>query len=118
MIRVHLPFLFLPTREAREVLGSRAGLAATCAFREIARAARSLEIQFLQFGFQELTLAVCSRVRADGLIEIEAGLGDARLPRRTFTMEQAKRAELDSLARDRLAARQARERPGFRPKFL
>jgi hypothetical protein len=117
MIRVQLPFLFLPTREARDVLGARAGMAAACAFREIARAARSLDIQFLQFAFQELTLAVCSRVRGDGLVEIEAGIGDARLPRCVFTAEQAKRVEQEALARGRLTARQARERPNLRKAF-
>lgn len=117
MIRVQLPFLFLPTREARDVLGARAGTAAACAFREIARAARSLDIQFLQFAFEELTLAVCSRVRGDGLVEIEAGLGDARLPRCVFTAEQAKRVEQESLARSRLTARQARERSDSRKAF-
>ena len=44
-------------------------------------AAKGLEIAHLQFVFGRLTLAVCSRVRRDGIVEIELGLGDSRLHR-------------------------------------
>lgn len=108
MLRIQLPFLFLPTREARDALGARAAQAARCAFREIARARRSLEIAHLQFDFEELTLAVCSRVRASGLVEIEAGLGNPNLPRLTFTAEEARRASQAAAARSRLPARPGR----------
>jgi hypothetical protein len=63
------------------------------AYREIALAAKGLEIAYLQFVFRGLTLAVCSRVRRDGIVEIEMGLGDPRLPRSTFTAAQMRQAE-------------------------
>jgi hypothetical protein len=44
-----------------------AGLAA---YREIAVAAKGLEIAYLQFVFRGRTLAVCSRIRRDGIVEI------------------------------------------------
>ncbi len=89
MFRIQHPFLFLPTAEARVAIGPRLRDSACRAFREIAMAAKGLEIAHLQFEFEELTLAVCSRVRADGLVEIEAGLGNPNLPRRTFTAAEA-----------------------------
>ena len=67
-----------------------AGLAA---YREIAMAAKGLEIAYLQFVFRRLTLAVCSRVRRDGIVEIEVGLGDPRLPKSAFTADQMRQAE-------------------------
>ena len=69
------------------------------AYREIALAAKGLEIAYLQFVFRGLTLAVCSRVRRDGIVEIEMGLGDPRLPRSTFTAAQMRQAEAASRAR-------------------
>jgi hypothetical protein len=53
------------------------------AHREIAVAAKGLEIAYLRFSFLELILAVSSRVRRDGVVEIEIGLGDPQLPART-----------------------------------
>ena len=93
MFRIQAPILIVPTFEARQALGRRLRWAGLAAYREIAVAAKGLEITHLQFAFFELTLAVCSRVRRDGLLEIELGLGDPRLPRRCFTAEQLRRAE-------------------------
>ena len=47
-----------------------------------------MEISFLQFILHRLTLAVCSRIRRDGVVEIEIGLGDPRLPKSTFTADR------------------------------
>ena len=50
----------------------------------------------LQFSFRKLTLAVCSRIRRDGVVEIEIGLGDPRLPKSTFTADQMRQADAAS----------------------
>ena len=61
-----------------------------------------LEIAYLQFVFHRLTLAVCSRIRRDGVVEIEIGLGDPRLPKSAFTADQMRQA--DATSRTRLGA--------------
>jgi hypothetical protein len=101
MFRTQAPILIVPTAEAREALGVHLRPAALAAHREIALAAKGLEIAYLQFSFGRLTLAVCSRVRRDGLveIEIEIGLGDPRLPKSTFTAAQMRQAEAAAHAR-------------------
>jgi len=90
MFRVHAPILIVPTAEARAAIGPHLRPAALAAYREIALAAKGLEIAHLQFVFLKLTLAVCSRVRRDGIVEIEIGLGDPRLPKSSFTAAQAR----------------------------
>jgi hypothetical protein len=62
-------------------------------------AAKGLEIAYLQFVFHGLTLAVCSRIRRDGTVELEIGLGDSRLPKSAFTADQMRQAEATSRAR-------------------
>jgi hypothetical protein len=109
MFRIHAPILIVPTVEARQALGHRLRSAGLAAYREIAVAAKGLEIEYLQFTFFDLTLAVCSRVRRDGIVEIEIGLGDPKLPSRTFTAAQireaiaAARARYEALRHGRLA---------------
>ena len=107
MFRVQTPVIVIPTPEARQAIGVRLVPAGQAAFREIALAAKGLEIAHLQFAFCELTLAVCSRVRRSGLVEIEMGLGDARLPASTFTATQMREAEAAARSRT-LAARGGR----------
>jgi hypothetical protein len=92
MFRIQAPILVVPTLEARRALGRDLHQAGLAAYREIAVAAKGLEIAHLQFTFLGRTLAVCSRVRPDGIVEIEIGLGDPRLPARTFTAEQIRQA--------------------------
>ena len=109
MFRIQAPILIVPTVEARQALGRRLRWAGLAAYREIAVAAKGLEIAHLQFTFFDLTLAVCSRVRRDGIVEIEIGLGDPRLPKRSFTATQirtameAARARAEATRRGRLA---------------
>ncbi len=98
MLRIHVPILIIPTAEAREAVGPRLQ-AAGLAYREIAVAAKGLEIAHLQFIFGRLTLAVCSRIRRDGVVEIELGLGDPRLPKTSFTAAEMRRAEAATRAR-------------------
>ena len=99
MFRIHAPILIVTTAEAREAIGPRLQAAGLAAYREIAVAAKGLEIAHLQFGFGRLTLAVCSRVRRDGVVEIELGLGDPRLPKSSFTAAQMRQAEAATRAR-------------------
>jgi hypothetical protein len=65
-------------------------------------AAKGLEIAYLQFVFNRLTLAVCSRIRRDGTLEVEIGLGDPGLPKSAFTADQMRQAE--ALSGTRLGA--------------
>ncbi len=102
MVRIQAPVLVVPTNDARSALGARLQEAGLAAYREIAVAAKGLEIAHLQFVFHGLTLAVCSRIRRDGIVEIEIGMGDPRLPKSAFTAAQLREAEAAS--RSRLAA--------------
>ena len=103
MFRIQAPILIVPTVEARKALGHKLRWAGLAAYREIAVAAKGLEIAHLQFAFFELTLAVCSRVRRDGIVEIEIGLGDSRLPARSFTATQIRHAMMAVAHRGRNA---------------
>jgi hypothetical protein len=99
MFRIQAPIVIVPTVEARKALGHRLRWAGLAAYREVAVAAKGLEIAHLQFTFFEVTLAVCSRVRRDGIVEIEIGLGDPKLPARTFTAAQVRQALAAARAR-------------------
>ena len=100
------PILFRPTLGLRSVLGAEVRAAAACAFREIALALKGLEIEHLRFEFQGITVAVCSRVRHDGRLVIEAGVGNPNLPRRCITAEHARQVA------QRMASRQRLDRGG------
>ena len=102
MFRIEVPLIVVPTHDVRAALGVRLREAGLAAYREIAMAAKGLEISHFQFAFHGLTLAVCSRVRRDGIVEIEIGMGDPRLPKSIFTAAQLREAEAAS--RTRLAA--------------
>ena len=99
MFQIQAPILIVPTADAKLALGIHLQAAGLAAYREIALAAKGLEIAHLQFVFRGLTLAVCSRVRRDGIVEIEIGLGDPRLPKSAFTAAQMRQAEAASRAR-------------------
>jgi hypothetical protein len=99
MFRIQAPILVVPTAEAKIALGTDLQAAGLAAYREIAVAAKGLEIAYLQFSFRRLTLAVCSRIRRDGIVEIEIGLGDPRLPKSAFTDDQMRQAEVTSRTR-------------------
>jgi hypothetical protein len=93
MFRIQAPVLIIPTADAKLALGVDLQTAGLAAYREIAIAAKGLEIAYLQFIFHRLTLAVCSRIRRDGVVEIEIGLGDPHLPKSTFTADQMRQAD-------------------------
>jgi hypothetical protein len=46
-----------------------------------------------------IPLAVCSRIRCNGVVEIEIDLGDPRLPKSAFTADQMRQAEATSRTR-------------------
>ena len=99
MFRIQAPVLVIPTADARLALGVRLQAAGLAAYREIAVAAKGLEIAHLQFVFRGVTVAVCSRIRRNGIVEIEIGLGDPRLPKSAFTADQMRQAEVTSRTR-------------------
>ncbi len=113
MILVQPYFLVVPTAEAKTALGERIGEAGVAAWREIVLAAKGVEIAHLQFVFGRLTLAVCSRVRRDGRVEIEIAVGDPRRPSSAITAEQLRRAEAAARAKNRPRPQDSRLRAKF-----
>jgi hypothetical protein len=93
MFRVQAPVIVIPTAEVRQATGKHLRAAMIDAYRAIARNGEGLEIAHLQFRFRDRLLAVCSRIRPDGFIEIELGLGNPKLPSRTITLRQLREAE-------------------------
>jgi hypothetical protein len=111
MFQIQAPILIVPTADAKLALGIHLRAAGLAAYREIALAAKGLEIAHLQFLFRGLTLAVYSRVRRNGIVEIEMGLGDPRLPKSAFTTAQMRQAEVASRARSGAGHRGRPARP-------
>jgi hypothetical protein len=102
MFRVQAPVIVIPPAEVRQATGKHLRAAMIDAYRAIARNGEGLEIAHLQFRFRDRLLAVCSRIRTDGFIEIELGLGDPKLPSRIITLRQLREAEtINSPARRR-----------------
>lgn len=103
MFQVHASVLIVPTADVTRALGEQVRAAGIAAYREIVLAAKGLELAYLQFVFRGLTLVVCSRVRRDGVPEIEIGLGDPRLLRSAITADQLRQAEAAARARNSAA---------------
>jgi hypothetical protein len=130
MLRINVPFVFVPAAglrlAVRGLVPPAAGAAAApppalerkfgrllaevgaAAFREVAMAARGVgEVACVQFLYRGLVVAASSRVRpSDGLLEVEAGLGDPLMRASAFS-EAALRKSAEA-ARARAAARAAR----------
>jgi hypothetical protein len=102
MFRVQAPVIIVPTTEARTALGVQLRPAALAAWREIARRGQGIEMAHFQVVHTGVTLAVCSRLRQDGFIEIEIGLGDPKQAARVIPAEQLRRAEAKVRARQPL----------------
>ncbi len=107
MFQVQAPVVIVPSTEARAALGTQVRPAALAAWRELARRGEGLEMAHFQIVHAGVTLAVCSRLRPDGFIEIEIGLGDPRQAARVIPAAQLRRAEA------RVHARHGQ--PGRRP---
>ena len=99
MFQVQAPVIVVPSVEARAALGAQVRAAALAAWREIARRGEGIEMAHFQIEHEGVTLAVCSRVRRDGFIEIEIGLGDPRQAARRVTAAELRRAETRSQGR-------------------
>jgi hypothetical protein len=112
MFRIQVPAFVVPTADAKLALGVHLQAAGLAAYREIAVAAKGLEIAHLQFVFRGSKLAVCSLIRHDGVVEIEMGLGDPRLPKSVFTAGQMREAE--AVSRPSSLKRSQRESPAGR----
>lgn len=98
MFQVLAPVVVHPTAEARQALGAQLVPAGKAAWREIARRGQGLEFAHLQVCFAGVTLALCSRLRADGFVVIELGLGDARQAARVVPAADLRRAEARAVA--------------------
>jgi hypothetical protein len=85
MFRVVTPVIVHPTAEARQALGTQLRPAGLAAWRRIARQGKGLEFAHLGFHHQAICLALCSRLRADGFIVIEIGLGSEPIAARAVT---------------------------------
>jgi hypothetical protein len=85
MFRVVTPVIVYPTAEARQALGAQLRPAGLAAWRHIARQGKGLEFAYLGFHHGATCLALCSRLRAEGFIVIEIGLGSEPLAARTIT---------------------------------
>ena len=92
MFRVVAPVVIVPTAEAIAALGVQVRPAGLAAWREIARRAQGLEMAHFQIVHCGVTLAVSSRLRQDGFIEIELGLGDPRQAARVIPAAELRRA--------------------------
>jgi hypothetical protein len=92
MFRVLAPVVIAPSAEARAALGPHLRAAALAAWQEIARRGEGIEMAHIQIVHAGVTLAVASRVRRNGFIEIELGLGDPKLAARTIPAAELRRA--------------------------
>lgn len=93
MFQLQAPVIIVPTTEARAALGTQLRPAALAAWREIARRGKGIEMAHFQVVHTGVTLAVCSRLRQDGFIEIELGLGDPRQAARVISAAEFQRSE-------------------------
>ena len=74
MFRIQAPILIVPTAEAKTALGADLQAAGLAAYREIAIAAKGLEIAYLQFVFHRLTLAVARAFVATASSKLRSAL--------------------------------------------
>ncbi len=107
MFRVQAPLIVVPTAEVRAAVGRHLRAASIDAYRAIAQNGQGLEIAHLQFRFRDRLLAVCSRIRRDGFIVIELGIGNPKLPDRVITLRQLEQAEDKAAKRHLLPPRRS-----------
>ena len=104
MFRVQAPVVVIFSTEARVALGAQlraAGLAAWCA---LAGLGQGLEMAHFQIVVADVTLAVSSRLRNDGFIVLELGLGDKRQAARVIPAARLRHAEARARSRHTLAS--------------
>lgn len=100
MFRVQTQVILIPSAEARSSLGTRLRAAGLAAWRELARRGQGLEMAHFQIVHEGVTLAVSSRLRRDGRIVIDLGLGDPRMAARAIPAANLRAAEAASRARN------------------
>jgi hypothetical protein len=93
MFIVQAPVIIVPTTEVRHLLGVHVQPAGRAAWLEIARRGKGIELAHFQIVYNNVTLAISSRLRADGIIEIEIGVGDPRQAARVIPVSDLRKAE-------------------------
>jgi hypothetical protein len=93
MFQVQTPVVIVPSTEAREALGVQVRPAAMAAWCEIARRGQGIEMAYFQIVYAGVTLAVSSRIRNNGFIEIGLAIGDPRQAGRVIPAAQLRQAE-------------------------
>jgi hypothetical protein len=99
MFQVKAPVIITASTEARAALGNELRSAAKAAWRELARRGEGLEMAHFQIVHAGVTLAVSSRLRSNGVIEIGLGLGDPKLAARVIDAASLRRAEAAARSR-------------------
>ncbi len=92
MNRAFLPFLYVPSHQARALLGRRLDTVAVLALRAILEHRRSLEVAHQQIRFGGHDLAFSSRITGRGQLVVELDIGDPRLADRLVLEEEIRSA--------------------------
>lgn len=100
--RCFAKFRYIPTAEAQAQFGQRLEAIAGEAFRAIALSAKGFEIAYLQFQYERDVVAVSSRIRRSGEIEIEIDIGNRTLPTVVFSEDELKRFDRHTAKKSRL----------------
>ena len=104
MFRVQTPVVVVFSTEAQAALDAQQRAAGLAAWRALAGLGQGLEMAHFQIVFAGVTLAVSSRLRKDGFIVIELGLGDPRQAARVIPAAQLRQAEARARSRHPLAS--------------
>jgi len=104
MFRVQAPVVVVFSTEARAALGAQQHAAGLAAWRALAGLGQGLEMAHFQIVAAGVTLAVSSRLRKDGFIVIELGLGDPRQAARVIPAAQLRQPEARARSRHPLAS--------------
>ncbi len=104
MFQVKAPVIIVASIEARAALGVQVRPAGIAAWRELARRRQGLEMAHFQIVHTGVTLAVSTRVRRSGWIEIALAIGDPRQAARVIPAATLRRAEMLAQTRGRRVA--------------
>jgi hypothetical protein len=96
MNRAYLPFLFLPSQTAIDLIGRDLAKVAVLALRAILQHRKSLEVAHQQIRYGKHDLAFSSRINGSGELIIELDIGDPRLSQRLVLEEEFRRATRDA----------------------
>ncbi len=99
MFRVQTPVVVVPSAAAPRELGPLLRAAGLAAWRELARQGQGLEMAHFQIVHDGTCLAVSSRLRRDGFVEIGLGLGDPRMAARVIPATALRQAETKAAGR-------------------